>query len=105
MESEENTSKYSQRKDGNPQLEINTHQESKLVDIWLSHEDQSSQDMQKRLQNIYRRCAEEKYTVAVFCSGQQDLTEETSALLLYNRRRSAERAVQQRKARKRQASR
>ncbi|WP_325199549.1 hypothetical protein [Oscillibacter sp.] len=43
--------------------------------------------------------------MAVFCSGQQDLAEETSALLLYNRRRSAERAVQQRKARKRQASR
>lgn len=82
-------------------MEINTHQESKLVDIWLSHEDQSSQDIQKRLQNIYRRCTEEKYTVAVFCSGQQDLAEETSALLQYNRRRSAERAVQREKAWKR----
>lgn len=86
-------------------MEINTHQESKLVDIWLSHEDQSSQDIQKRLQNIYRRCAEEKYTVVVFCSGRQDLAEETSALLQYNRRRSVERAVQREKARKRQASR
>ena len=86
-------------------MEINPHQESKLVDIWLSHEDQSSQDIQERLRNIYRRCAEEKYTVAVFCSGRQDLAEETSALLLYNRRRSAERAVQREKARKRQASR
>lgn len=86
-------------------MEINTHQESKLVDIWLSHKDQSSQDIQKRLQSIYRRCAEEKYTVAVFCSGQQDLAEETSALLQYNRRRSAERAVQREKARKRQVSR
>ena len=105
MESEENTSKYSQREDGIPQLEINTHKESKLVDIWLSHEDQSSQDIQKRLQNIYRRCAEEKYTVAVFYSGQQDLAEETSALLRYNRRRSAERAVQREKTRKRQVSR
>ena len=86
-------------------MEINTHQESKLVDIWLSHKDQSSQDIQKRLQSIYRRCAVEKYTVAVFCSGQQDLAEETSALLQYNRRRSAERAVQREKARKRQVSR
>ena len=86
-------------------MEINSHKESKLVDVWLSREDQTSQDVQERLRNIYRRCKEEKYTVAVFYSGQQDLAEETSALLLYNRRRSAERAVQQRKARKRQASR
>lgn len=86
-------------------MEINSHKESKLVDVWLSREDQTSQKVQERLQEVYRRCAEEKYTVAVFCSGQQNLAEETSALLLYNRRRSAERAVQQRKARKRQASR
>ena len=66
-------------------MEINPHQESKLVDIWLSHEDQSSQDIQERLRNIYRRCAEEKYTVAVFYSGHQDLAEETGALLRYNR--------------------
>ena len=85
-------------------MEINSNKESKLVDIWLSHEDQSSQDIQERLQNIYRRCLEEKYTVAVFYSGQKDLAEETSALLRYNRRRSAERAVQWEKAQKRQAS-
>ena len=86
-------------------METNFHKESKLVDVWLSKEDQTSQDVQERLQELYRRCAEEKYTVAVFCSGQQDLVEETSALLRYNRRRSAERAVQREKARKRQASR
>lgn len=86
-------------------MEINAHEESKLVDIWLSHEDQASQEIQERLQKIYRRCAEEKYTVAVFYSGQQDLAEETGALLRYNHRRSAERAVQREKARKRQASR
>ena len=86
-------------------METNFHKESKLVDVWLSKGDQASQDVQERLQELYRRCAKEKYTVAVFCSGQQDLVEETSALLRYNRRRSAERAVQREKARKRQASR
>lgn len=86
-------------------MEINPHQKSKLVEVWLSREDQTSQEVQEHLREVYHRCAEEKYTVAVFCSGQQDLAEETSALLLYNRHRSAERAVQQRKARKRQASR
>ena len=84
------------------QLEINYHKESKLMDIWLSREDQSSQDMQERLRSIYRRCAEKKYTVAVFYSGQQDLVEETSTLLRYNRRRSAERAIQREKVWKRQ---
>lgn len=86
-------------------MEINSNKESKLVDIWRSHEDQSSQDIQERLQNIYRRCLEEKYTVAVFYSGRQDLAEETGALLRYNRRRSAERAVQREKSRKRQTAR
>lgn len=74
-------------------MEINPHKESKLVDIWLSHEDQASQEIQERLRNIYRRCSEEKYIVAVFYSGLQDLAEETSALLRYNRRRSAERVT------------
>lgn len=86
-------------------MEINSHKENKLVDIWLSRGDQSSQDIQERLRSIYRRCAEEKYTVAVFYSGQQNLVEETGALLRYNRRRSAEQAVQREKARKRQAAR
>ncbi len=86
-------------------MEINPHKESKLVEVWLSREDQASQEVQARLREVYRRCAKEKYTVAVFCSGQQDLVEETSALLRYNRRCSAERAVQREKARKRQASR
>ena len=82
-------------------MEINPHQESKLVDIWLSHEDQASQDIQERLRNIYCRCSEENYTVVVFYSGRQDLVDETSALLRYNCRRSAERAVQREKAQKR----
>ena len=72
-------------------MEINKHEDLGLVDIWLSREDQTSQEVQ--------------YTVAVFYSGQKDLAEETSALLRYNRRRSAERAVQWEKAQKRQASR
>ena len=86
-------------------MEINPHPESRLVDIWLSHQDQAGQEAQERLREICRRYAKENYTVAVFCSGQQDLVEETSALLQYNRRRSAERAVQREKARKRQVSR
>lgn len=86
-------------------MEINPYKESKLVEIWVSQKEQTSQDVQKRLRNIHCRCAEEKYTVAVFCSGRQDLVEETSALLQYNRIRSAEQAVQQRNTRKRQSCR
>lgn len=86
-------------------MEINPHKESKLVDVWLSREDQTNQEVQDRLRKLYRRCKEEKYTVAVFYSGQQNLAEETSALLRYNRRRSAERAVQREKVRKCQTAR
>lgn len=86
-------------------MEINKYEDVGLVDVWLSREDQTSQEVQDRLRELYCRCKEEKYTVAVFYSGQQDLAEETSALLRYNRRRFAERAVQWENTRKRQASR
>lgn len=100
MERTENTSKRLWRKDGLSPLEINKHEDSGLVDIWLSREDQADPAMLAKARELSRQFAAEKWTAAVFFSGRQDLAEETSALLQYNRRRSAERTVQQRKARK-----
>ncbi len=81
-------------------MKINPHDNSKLVEIWLTKEDQTDQALQAWLREQYRDYAKKKYTVVVFRSGNQDLVEETSALLRYNRRRSAEWEVQRKKARR-----
>lgn len=81
-------------------MEINKHEDLGVVDIWLTREDQMDSAAQARVRDLSRQYQAEKMTVAVFCSGQLDLEEETGALLRYNRRRLAEQAVQKRKARK-----
>lgn len=81
-------------------MEINEHKDLGVIDIWLTRKDQTDPDAQAKVRELSRQYKAKKMTVAVFYSGQQDLAEETGALLRYNRRRSAERAVQQRKARK-----
>ncbi len=81
-------------------MKINPHDNSKLVEVWLTKEDQADQALQAWLREQYRNYAEKKYTVVVFRSGNQDLVEESSALLRYNRKRSAEREVQRKKVRR-----
>lgn len=78
-------------------MEINVHDDTKMVDIWLTREERDNQEIQERMKPIYRDFSEKKYTVAVFLSGDQELLEETSALLCYNRRRIAELEIQQEK--------
>ena len=46
---------------------------------------------------IYQQYKAQKYLVAVFLSGEENLYEQTRDLLLYNRRRSAEKEVQRQK--------
>ena len=63
-------------------MNVQIHEPAKIVEIMLTHTEQ----------------ADEEVTVAVFLSGSRDLYEDTRELLLFNRRRAAERAVQERKA-------
>ena len=53
--------------------------------------------LREGLKEIYAKYKTKKYMVAVFESGKGDLYENTRDLLLFNRRRSAEKAVQQAK--------
>lgn len=75
-------------------MEINVHDDKKLVDIWLTRRERDDQAVQESLKPLYRKYAEKQYTVAVFMGGELGLTEETNALLCYNRRRIAELEVQ-----------
>lgn len=86
-------------------MEINEHKDLGAVDIWLTRRDQADPAARARVRELSRQYAAKKMTVAVFCSGRMDLAEETGALLRYNRRRAAEQAVQQSKARKPRACR
>ena len=83
-------------------MEINVRDDRKIVDIWLTNEEQQDQALREKLKPLYQQYKEKKYTVAVFLSGSRELVEETGALLRYNKRRVAE--VEVRRERKRRKS-
>ena len=79
-------------------MEMNIHDDTQIVEIWLTNAEKTDPVLQDELKGIYAEYKAKKYMVAVFQSGQGDLYENTRDLLLFNRRRAAERAVQARKA-------
>lgn len=80
-------------------MEINVRDDKRIVEVWLTREEQGNQALREKLRPLYQQYRTKKYTVAVFLSGTQDLAEETSALLRYNRRRSAELEVKRKRSR------
>ena len=56
-------------------MEINPHQESKLVEVWLTNSEKRDAELRERLKPLYREYKEKDYLVAVFESGTQDLAE------------------------------
>jgi len=81
-------------------MEIIQDDAKKLVQVWLTRQEGENSAVQERLQPMYAQWKQQKYMVAVFHSGQEDLKENTMALLAYNKRRSAELAVQREKKRR-----
>ena len=82
-------------------MEIIQDNAKKLVQVWLTRQEGEDSAVQERLQPMYAQWKQQKYMVAVFHSGQEDLKENTMALLAYNKRRSAELAVQREKKQRR----
>lgn len=78
-------------------MEIIQDDAKKLVQVWLSQKESRDEALQNRLKPMYAQWKQQKYTVAVFRSGKEDLKESTLALLAYNKKRSAELAVQREK--------
>ena len=81
-------------------MEIIQDDAKKLVQVWLTRQEGEDSAVQERLQPMYAQWKQQKYMVAVFHSGQENLKENTLALLAYNKRRSAELAVQREKKRR-----
>ncbi len=78
-------------------MEIIQDDAKKLVQVWLSQKESRDEALQNRLKPMYTQWKQQKYTVAVFRSGKEDLKESTLALLAYNKKRCAELAVQREK--------
>ena len=74
-------------------MRMTVNENSKIVGIWLTNAEKNDAVLRTSLQPLYKQYHEQKYLVAVYMSGEQDLYENTRDLLLYNRRRSAEKEV------------
>ena len=69
-------------------------EQSTIVELWLTREERDDPAFRESLKPIYQQYKDENYLVAVFLSGEEDLYQQTRDLLLYNRRRLAEKEVQ-----------
>ena len=69
-------------------------EQSKIVELWLTREERDDAAFRETLRPICQQYKAQKYLVAVFLSGEEDLYQQTRDLLLYNRRRLAEKEVQ-----------
>lgn len=65
-------------------MEINVKDKIKLVEIWLSHEDQESQQTIETMQALMQKYKESRYKTAIFYSGNRDLLASTEDLLRNN---------------------
>ena len=81
-------------------MEIERNEEKKIISVWLTKAESQDEDLQCRLKTMYPKWKEDKYLVAVYHSGKEDLYESTLALLAYNKKRCAELAVQRAKEQK-----
>ena len=75
-------------------MRMEIRDESKIVELWLTREEKDDLAFWESLKPIYQEYKEQKYLVAVFLSGEEDLYQQTRDLLLYSRRRQAEKEVQ-----------
>lgn len=80
-------------------MEINVNHERKLVEVWLTNAEKNDPAVRERLKPLYAKYKQQRYLVAVFESGSQDLYQSTRDLLAFNKRRTAELAVQRQKKR------
>ena len=69
----------------------------KLVTVWLTRAEQEDFALRERLKEVYAEYKAKKYMVAQFHYGTEDLYEGTRDLLIFNRKRIEEIALQREK--------
>ena len=75
-------------------MRMEIREESRIVELWLTRAERDDPAFRESLKPIYQQYKDQNYLVAVFLSGEEDLYQQTRDLLLYNRRRLAEKEVQ-----------
>ena len=75
-------------------MEMNVHDDKKLVEIWLTNAEKKDPVLREKLKDVYAEYKKKKYLVVVFESGEKDLYQGTLDLLAYNKRRCAELEIQ-----------
>lgn len=78
-------------------MEINVRDEKQLVEIWLTNAEKKDRVLRESLKPIYDKYKKEKYLVAVFESGEENLYQGMLELLSYNKRHCDELEVQREK--------
>lgn len=76
-------------------MQIDIHREQKTVCIWLSRKESSEYKNEKSpiLTPLFEGYRKRAYHIAVFMSGSGDLYDSMLGLLLYNRRKMAEKEL------------
>ena len=77
-------------------MRMNVREDSKTVEFWLTCSEQNDSVLRESLKPLFRQYKEQNYLMALFLSGEEELYPRTLELLRYNRRRTAERAVERR---------
>lgn len=75
-------------------MEIKIREDKKIIEIWSSRAERDDPEVSDTLRKICAEYGTRKYTVAVFKSGEDNLIELTSSLLLSNRHKLAERETE-----------
>ena len=75
-------------------MEIYVRDDEKLIEVWLTRQEQEDPERKRQLEKIYRMGKEKRCLVAVFLSGREELGELTSAMLRHNRDKLARQEVQ-----------
>ena len=76
-------------------MRMEVKEQSKVVELWLTREEKENKTFLDSLKPLYRQYKAQNYLVVVFLSGEEDLYQQTRDLLLYNRRRAAEKEVRE----------
>ena len=78
-------------------MEVHVKDDMKLVTVWLTRAEQEDTAIREQLKALYADYKAKKYMVAQFHSGTEDLYQGTRDLLIFNRKRIEEIALQREK--------
>ena len=74
-------------------MRVEVNEDLRTVELWLTNEEKNNTSFCESLKPLFQQYKKQRYLVAVFFSGEEELYQQTRDLLRYNRRRQAEREV------------